>query len=89
MDHYVEVLLRELISTAALLHIHSSTLILAQCNHSSRPLATEQLGAKSLRACTPAGVFKRGESVTRSVSPTDPVQGFEPCLIDYIAFTAP
>lgn len=81
-DRYVAVLLPPLTST-------TSPLILAQCNHSRLLIATEQLGAKLLRACTSAVVFKRGESVTHSVSPTGLAQGFEPCLIDYIAFRAP
>lgn len=87
MDHYVEVVLHGLISDTVLFHIHSSTQILAQYNHSHPLLATEQLGAQFLRACTSAVVFKQGESVTRPVSPIRPVQGFEPCLIDCIAFT--
>ena len=60
-DSYREFLLHALVSSTTLLHIHS--LIPAQCSH-SRPLtATEQLGAKFLRACTSAVVFKRGGKV--------------------------
>ena len=88
LDRYGEFLLHALVSTTTLLHIQS--LIAAQCNHSCPLTAAEQLGAKFLRACTSAVVFKRGgESVTHSVSPTGLVHGFEPCLIDFIAFTAP
>ena len=69
--------------------LHSSALILTKYNHSGPPSATEQLGTKFLRAFSSALVFKRGESVTLSASPTGPVLGFKPCLIVYIAFTAP
>lgn len=54
MGLYVEALLHALISTTALLHIHSSALILPQYNHSRPLLATEQLGAKCL-ACLHLG----------------------------------
>lgn len=69
--------------------LHSSALILTKYNHGGAPSATDQLEAKFVRAFSSALVFKRGESVTLSASPTGPVLGFEPRLIVYIAFTPP